>query len=77
VGTETSDAYSPLTSSDTWTTLKLQDVKEYNDNTKVYKFAFDGENAENKTSGITVSGVLMVKSPEGVVVDDKGKPVIR
>jgi hypothetical protein len=38
---------------------------------------FDGENAENKTSGMTVAGCVLVKSPKGVVVDDKGKPVIR
>lgn len=63
--------------SEEWTTLTLKNVEPYNDNTRIYHFGFDGENAENKTSGMTVASCIMIKSPEGVVVDSKGKPIIR
>lgn len=65
--------------SDAWTPLALSEVEQISDNTKVYKFNFEGDNAANKTAGITVAGVVLVRSPtgEGQVNDDKGKPVIR
>lgn len=45
----------------------------------MYRLDFQGDDAKDKVSGITVAGAIVVKTPEGEgeVLDKKGKPVIR
>lgn len=62
-----------------WTSLTLEKVDQYNHNSHTFKFAFEGDDKDQKVSGLTVAGCLLVRSPtgEGQVNDDKGKPIIR
>ncbi|KAL1412506.1 hypothetical protein Q8F55_000252 [Vanrija albida] len=69
----------PALEKDTWIPVKVSKIDSYNHNTKVYRLDFQGEDAKDKVSGITVAGAIVVKTPEGEgqVLDAKGKPVIR
>lgn len=62
-----------------WTSLTLENVKQYNHNSHVFTFDFEGDDKDQKTAGLSVAGCLLVRSPtgEGQVNDDKGKPVMR
>ncbi|KAK4684299.1 cytochrome-b5 reductase, partial [Tremellales sp. Uapishka_1] len=64
---------------DQWVPFLLTKVEPYNHNTKIYHFAFPGEDGESKMAGGEVASALLVKSVAGEdeVKDEKGKPVIR
>lgn len=64
---------------DAWTPLKVTGIEKINDNTAHYSFSFIGEGAEEKTSGLTVSSCLLLRSPngEGRIEEDNGKPAMR
>ncbi|WVO14749.1 hypothetical protein L204_102387 [Cryptococcus depauperatus] len=63
---------------DSFVPLTLAKVDKHNHNTNIYHFTF-GEDGQNKTSGVQVASIVLMRSPqgEGELLDDKGKPIIR